>query len=208
MAVRESGQNALDRKDYNRALNDLVEYVQRNPGDTYVRYLLGKAYLGLDRYKDAREQLEIAYTGNLENDDVLDALCEAMYGDRKNDELFNLLKQKTSERGTVRDYMRLADYSRRAGDADATQLALLQAAKLDAGKTAAPHIALADFYASIGNDDDALKRLRMALFIAPLNTMVKERLMQYGKPTGREYGLVPPEMPAPPEFKPTYSPGG
>ncbi len=203
MAVRESGENALVRSDYNRALSDFVEYVQRNPGDTKGRYLLGKAYLGLDRYKDAREQLEIAYTGNLENDDVFDALCEALYGDRKNEELFRLLRQRTTDRGSVKDFIRLADFSQRTGDADGAQQALLYAAKLDAGQTVAPQLALADFYASVGNDADALIRLRMAYYINSSNTIVNERLVQRGQTLGPALALPPPELPAPPVFKPT-----
>src|SRR5205085_7095420 len=97
-AVRESGENAYTRGDYPGAVKDFQEFTDRIPGNSLGHYWLGKTYVALGKPKEGREQLEIAYTSNLEDDRVFDALCDALYNDKKNDELFRLLRQRTTDR--------------------------------------------------------------------------------------------------------------
>jgi tetratricopeptide (TPR) repeat protein len=194
-AVRESGENAYTRGDYDGALKDFQEFTDRKPDNSLGHYWLGKTYVALGKPKEGREQLEIAYTSNLEDDRVFDALCDALYHDKKNDELFRMLKQRTMDRGSPADYARLAKYSQLTGDVDGAQAALLMAAKLDGGRTIGRQIALADFYESVHNDEDAVKRLKMALWLDTANGTVIERLRKHGETGDKSTAIKPVERP-------------
>ena len=194
-AVRESGENAYTRGDYEGALKDFQEFADRKPDNSLGHYWLGKTYVALGKPKEGREQLEIAYTSNLEDDRVFDALCDALYHDKKNDELFRMLKGRTTDRGSPADYARLARFSQLTGDVDGAQAALLTAAKLDNGRTIARQIALADFYESVHNDQEAIKRLKMALWLDTANQTIIDRLKKHGQTGDKSTAIKPVEHP-------------
>lgn len=194
-AVRESGENAYTRGDYQGALRDFQEFTDRIPGNSLGHYWLGKTYVALGEPKKGREQLEIAYTSNLEDDSVFNALCDSLYHDKKNDELFRMLRQRTVDRGSPADFGRLAKYSQLTGDVDGAQAALLTAARLDNGSTIARQLALADFYETVHNDEEAVKRLRMALWLDTSNQTVIDRLKKHGLSGEKSTTIKPAEHP-------------
>jgi hypothetical protein len=79
------------------------------------------------------------------------------------------------------------------GDADGAEHALLTAAKIDGGKTAAPQIALADFYRSIGDKKAEIVRLRNALYLDPKNPEIPKRLRELGEIPGPSLAMPPEE---------------
>lgn len=195
VAIMESGENAMRAKDYELAKSEFADAVNRDPGYPRARYMLGNAYLALNEPAKAREQMEVALAADVDNEDYYSGLCKALYEDKKLDELFRLLRQRASEHGSVSDYMLLAYYSRRSGDADEAHNAYLTAARLDQGRSLAPQLALADFYDSIGNKPEASRRLRMAYFIDSTNPEVNRRLVAFGHRLGPGLALRPLERP-------------
>jgi tetratricopeptide (TPR) repeat protein len=193
--VMESGENAMRAGDYERARLEFSEVVDQDPGDPQARYWLGRALLAQQKPAEAREQMEVALAADMENEDIYAGLCQALYEDGKLDELFRLLRQRTTEHGAVHDYMTLGEYSRKTGDVDEAHNALLTAARLDQGKHIGPQVALADFYESINNEAEASRRLRMAYFIDSSNAKVNERLVKFGHRLGPGLGLKPLERP-------------
>jgi tetratricopeptide (TPR) repeat protein len=193
--VMESGENAMRARDYDKARAEFAEVVDRDPGNPDARYGLGRAYLELGKPAEAREQMEVALAAEVENQDFYAGLCKALYEDKKLDELFRLLRQRTADRGSVSDFMTLGFYSRLTGDADEAHNALLTAARLDQGKSVAPQLALADFYESINNVPEASRRLRMAYYIDSANAEVNRRLVAFGHRLAPGLGLKPLERP-------------
>jgi predicted Zn-dependent protease len=197
VAVRESGERAYAFEQYDQALADFQEYVDRFPGDPVGHYNLGRAYLKVTpaRPVAAREQLLIAYSQRPTNDEYCEALCEAYAAAKQNEELYKLLRSRALDRQQVADYMRLARYARQLGDADEAKQALLTAARIDGGQSADLQLALADFYASVNDKAEAVRRLRMAFFLDPTNTTIQSRMQTMGVVAGPTFALRPDEMP-------------
>ena len=110
------------------------------------------------------------------------------------DELHEVLLARARETQAVEDYLRLGLYDLRAGDADSAERALVTAAKLDAGQTPGPQLALATFYETVGDETLAVRRLRMALYTDIENREAIERLRAKGHIPGPTFALPPIEL--------------
>lgn len=195
LAVRESGERALEEGRYNDAVADFEEYVERLPGDAIGRYNLGRSYLLANPPQPiaAREHLYLAYNQRLNDDDVFEALAQSLKASGKTEELFRLLRQRALDRQRPSDYMRLGRYAEQLGDPDQARQAYLTAARIDQGKTASIQLALADLYAKLGDEERALRRLRMALYLDVNNREIAERIRAYGEIPGPTFALPPEE---------------
>ncbi len=178
---------------YQVAATDYEEYLERKPDEVKVRYELGQTYLALKKPVEARRQLQVAYDIDPTDENVIDALAESYYQAKEYPQLSAFLRRLSSERGTVRDFIRLGDYSGRMGNADESALALKNAAVLDEGKTIDPQVALADFYKLHNDRTNQVRRLRMALFVEPKNKIVMNRLLELGEVPGPSLALRPEE---------------
>lgn len=192
-AIRVSGEHALQHNDTERAFADFREYTERDPGSSYGHLMLGKTYLAKEMPAHAREQFELAYTNDPNNPDVVESLAEAMYQDREYDDLFRFLRQRTTDRNAVTDYLILGKYSRLTGDSDAALTALQTAASMDRGRTVRPQLELAEFYEAVGKPGEAARRARMAYFIQRDDARVKALLTRLRVPINSITGLVPAE---------------
>jgi tetratricopeptide (TPR) repeat protein len=199
--VKRDGDAAYRSGDYAKAQADYGEYVTRKPEAHQLRYDLARAYVADGRARTAIEELTIALDVSPLNDDYLDLQAKAMYEAGERDSLTTLLRRNASERGRVSDFLRLGEYSAKLGNADEAKEALLTAAKIDAGKTVKPQLALADFFGSVGDRTTQTRRLRMAYFIDPANESVVQQLIAMGEQPAPGFGLRPEEFPLP-EFSP------
>lgn len=190
---RAEGDAAMQTHRYGDAAAAYGRYLEISPGSPEVRALNGRALLAAGRPHEAVEQLRIATQQQPDNEAWLDDLCAALLAAQKQDELFALLRTNASQRGRVGDYIRMGVYSQKMGDGDTARTALLTAARIDNGRTAAPHVALYDFYSSIGDQANAMRRLRMAYYVDARSTEVASRIAQSGAITGPTFGLRPTE---------------
>lgn len=197
IAVRESGERAYQFGDYDRAQADFQEYVERKPGDPVGRYNLGRTYLKVNPARPvlAREQLLTAHAQRPNDEEVLETLCESMVGTHQNEELYKLLRARAVDRQQVPDYLRLARYAQRLGDVDEAKQALLTAAKIDGGQSVDLQLAIAEFYDSVHDRQEAVRRLRMAYFLAPDNGRVLDKIHGLGAVPGPTFALKPDELP-------------
>ncbi|MCC6320141.1 MAG: hypothetical protein IT438_01750 [Phycisphaerales bacterium] len=193
LAVRESGDAHYARGEYAQAEADYLEYIDRSPARPEVHQMLGNTYLATGKTGLAREHLLLANTLRLEDDKIFGDTCEALFADKKFDELNRLLKARCVDRGRMQDYMLLAKFAARQGDKDETQRALLTAAKVDGGMRFEPQFELAKLYASIGDKQQAIERGRMAYFCDPQNGEVQALLTELGQIPGPALGVVPTE---------------
>jgi tetratricopeptide (TPR) repeat protein len=191
--VREHGNGAYEEGDYTTAMTDFQEYVDRRPYDARARYDLGRTMMELGLYNDAVKQLAVAHDVNPDRELYAEALAEALFRAGQHDQLFIFLQRMARDRGRVGDYIRLGEYTARAGDPDEAVAALLTAAELDGGTSVEPQFALARFYHNIGDDARALRRARMALWIDPLHDEVRDLVRDLGEVPGPGIALMPEE---------------
>lgn len=191
--VRDQGDKALEREHYTTAQAEFTEVVSRVPTDWRSRVKLATALGHLKQYPAMREQMAVAYDLRPEEPEVLDLYCESMLLAKDNDTLIRFLRDLSVSPGRVDDFIRLGYYAAKVGDVDEAERALLTGAKLDRGQSVEPQMAMASFYANLGDDKRALQRLRMALFLDPENESIKEAIRSYGQIPGPSYAVVPTE---------------
>lgn len=196
LMAESDGAVALKAKDYAKARDDYAYAVDKNPGGLGARMGLGQALIGLDQPQAARTHLETAYTLAPNNDEVVDALAESMLRSGEVDQMLRLLRLRAEEKGRPSDYIRLGKFANRAKDADTAKAALLSAAKIDKGANIEPQLALADFYESVGDKPQALRRLGMALFLKPRDAVIQQRIRALGGVPGPTAEVMPLEASA------------
>jgi Flp pilus assembly protein TadD len=192
--VREEGDKAYRFQRYEQAREEFAEVVERDPTDWEYRAKLGETLLILGRPVQAREQLAVAYDLRPQNAEILEDYARAMLASEDFDTLHQVLLERARETQRVEDYIRLGEYDLRAGDADSAERALITAANIDQGQTPEPQLALATFYETIGDETQAVRRLRMALYTDPENPEANERLRAKGHIPGPTFALPPVEL--------------
>lgn len=193
LAVREAGDAHFARGEYDAAEADYLEYLNRSPGRPEVHQMLGNTYIKMGRPGLGKEHLLIANSLRLEDDQIFADTCAGLYADKKYDELNRLLRARTVDRGRMQDYLLLAKYAMLQGDKDEAQNALLTAAKVDGGMRFEPQLELAKLYASVGDNQRAIERVRMAYFCDPQNGEVNDLAKQLGQIPGPALGIAPTE---------------
>ena len=189
--VRAQGDKAMERHNYEAAQIEYAEVVARQPTDWRTRVKLATVLKELGQYPMMREQMAVAYDLRPEDPAVLDLYCESMLLANDGDTLLRFLRDLSVLPGRVGDFIRLGHYAAQIGDVDEAERALLTAARLDRGHSVEPQMALARFYANLGDDERALERLRMALFLDQGNEEIQEAIRSYGEIPGPSYTVVP-----------------
>jgi tetratricopeptide (TPR) repeat protein len=194
LAIREKGDYEFNRGNYEVARVEYLEYSKLRPGRPDVLHNLGVCALKTGRTDEALHFLRLAYDLEPQNVEYTDNLAEAMYTAGKYDELYELLRDRTKQPGTVNDYLRLGEFAERMGDPDEAENALRTAAKIDRGQSVEPQLALADFYRAMGDTEMETLRLKMALFLAPDHDEINERIRLLGHIPGPTFARAPEEM--------------
>jgi len=189
--IRELGDRAFSRGQYETARVEYKEYVDRKPGEARVQLMYARTLLALKQPAMAVEHASVAFDQLPDDDQAIETKAQALFESGRTDEMYKFLRGMADGRGQVGDFIRLGQYTAKLGDADGADHALKTAAKLDAGKTLAPQMALANFYTSIGDTAAAKRRLRMALYIDPANPEVAKRLRDMGEIPGPSLALPP-----------------
>lgn len=194
--IRADADLAYESKKYEAALADYQSYVDIKPNDPSGQHALGRTYLALQQPKPAREHLQIAYDVVPNNAQYIESYAEALYESKEPESLMTFLTRVAGERGTVDDYLRLGRYAGKIGHADEALVALTTAARLDQGRTLEPQLALADFYRSVNDRPNQVRRLRNAMYLAPGDEGVLQRVRDVGEIPGPSFMLRPEEMSA------------
>lgn len=191
--VKMSGDRAMDRGNHEDALQNYSEWVSRDPANARARLSYARALRAVGRQAHAREQLWVAYSLDLNNQEIFDELTSTLMASGDHEQLVELLRQRTIDRGQFEDYQRLSRYLLRLGDPDEAERALLVGARVDGGRNIEPQLALADFYSTIGDRPNELLRLRMAHHLDPQNQVIARRIRSLGEIPGPTFTLVPAE---------------
>jgi len=191
--VRQAADRSYARGDFGAAFVDYKEYADRDPSNALVRWNLGRSLLKLGRADEAAENLHVAVDLDPFREEYRQTLAEALVRAGRADELYALLRPRARESGRWQDYLELGTFAQRLGDADEARQALLMAAKLDHGQHVEPQLALAEFYDSAGDREQAMERYRMVLYLDPDNAAADQALRQMGKIPGPSLALEPEE---------------
>lgn len=193
--VRADADLAYEAQQYEAALADYQKYVEIKPNEPDAQHALGRTYLALKQPKPAREHLQIAYDVVPGNDEYIESYAQALYESNEPESLMTFLSRVANERGDVSDYLRLGRYAGKIGHADEALQALITAARLDQGKSLEPQLALADFYRSVNDRPNQVRRLRNCLYLAPGDEGVIQRIRDVGEIPGPSFMQRPEEMP-------------
>ncbi|MGP1273668.1 MAG: tetratricopeptide repeat protein [Phycisphaerales bacterium] len=194
IALEEQAHRASERQQYDTAAAKYRQALEQSPGRVHSRVGLGKTLLKMDQPREARRNLELALAARPDDAEILDLLAESMVRSGDNEAMYRLLRGRAEQRNAVADWMRLGKFAAQAGDADVAENALMTAATLDRGQNPEPQIALADFYESIGAEEQALRRLRMALYLEPGDLALQDRIRAMGETPGPTFALQPVEQ--------------
>lgn len=195
-AYREQGDIRLEAGQYPAAIENYETYLEQRPGDDTARYNLAKAYMASGEPAKAASNLRIIHTQVPGNAQYTELLAESLLDSGRKDELYRLLKSEAMDQQTMSDWLRLGQYALRQGDKDTALVALLASAKVDGGRSWEPHVALYDYYRSMGQKAEAIRRIRMAAWVAPMNAEVQKRVKESGELTGPTFALRPDEWDA------------
>jgi len=191
--VIESGDRALENRDYALAATEYREAVSRRPGEIEGRRGLAEALLALGRPAEAREQAEMVYSARPNDHEAIDLLARTMLRSGDAAGMETLVRGRANETGRAEDWHLLGQLLAEAGDADAAEVALTTAAKVDRGQSLRYQKALADFYLNLGDNAQALTRYRMALFIDPADVETRAAIRALGQIPGPTMALTPSE---------------
>lgn len=213
-AARLNGYEAYQGGDYETARQYFTDCLDRQPTDWKSHYYLAK--IAMERRGDAafaQRHLELAHTiresmpdtqlsarpGSAETGvpypsrgQIADALAQAMHMQGKHPQMVGFLRQEIDQHGTVRDYLRLARYLRKAGDHDGARTAYRNAIKIAPPDDAEPYLRLAEFYDQLGAKERARRQLRIAYGIDPDQPGLEQALRQHNL-TPRPSIALPPE---------------
>jgi tetratricopeptide (TPR) repeat protein len=167
--------------------------VEANPGSWGAQYAYGRAMVCLGDLKEGRRALEVAVARNPNDLDVVFALADCM--ERQNDipQIYLLLRNTGAELRSPEAYCRLAAIAEKTNDLDSAKQALESAIEFDQGydiaKSTEPYWRMAMLQEKLGNEEEAVRRLRQAYGINPEDPRVREALQQRGQILGPTLGL-------------------
>ncbi len=190
----ERGNIALEDGDYEHAESQFTLALDNRGGSTDARMGLARTQLKLGQPAHAREQMEMVYSVHPQDPKVLDLLAETMIASGDVAGMQSLLVSNAQLSNHPQDWLRLGRHLMTAGDLDEAKQAMFMAARLDHGQSAVYQVALAEFFASIGDHASSKERYRMALYAEPMNETVKDALRQMGEIPGPTLAIPPAEI--------------
>jgi len=163
--------------------------LDRYPGDPEANIGFGRSMLELDRVAEARAALELAAVAKPADFEVCRLLAEAMFEDRDTVRLYQLLRDQAIEHRREEAWLLMAEYALALDDPDTAQSAITAALEVSDGSSPEPYLAAARFAERIGDQEEAVRRLRQAYGIAPQDRRVISRLEEYGEVPGPTIAL-------------------
>ena len=157
--LRQRGFVALHQGNQAKAFDAFSLAVRQDPTDWRAQYQVGKLLLAQGRPLDA--ELTLGKALSLRPDDpetsgIIDCLAEAIYQQKRYDDLHALLADAAREFGNSADYLRQGEYLMRMGQIDDVRVAYLKAVQFADAGDAGPCIALAEFYERVGDSVKAI----------------------------------------------------
>jgi tetratricopeptide (TPR) repeat protein len=188
-----SGDRAMANAQYDFAIEEYGYVLMQRPGKIDAQISLGKALLAGEYPERARDHLEAAYNIRPENDKFVELLAVSMLLQGDLQAMTDLLRDHSEQFPSVRAHLITGKLMEKAGDLDRAERSLQTAANIDGGQSVQPQLALADFHRRLGDDEAAMDRYRMALFVDPNNEAASDAIRAYGEIPGPTLAIPPAE---------------
>ncbi|WP_432797335.1 tetratricopeptide repeat protein [Poriferisphaera sp. WC338] len=195
--LREDGRMATYHRDYDLAAEKYGLAAEREPDDFMAQYELGKTYLLLGRPVSAQMSFEKGLAVKPDDKEwtpkFIDGIAESFYQQKRYEQLASYLKDKAEYYGRPRDYIRQGKYLAMIGSPDEAVLAYKKAAHFSSKGDASAYVAIAEFYESIQDLENARIALRYAYFVDADYPGLDDDFRKLGMIPGPTMRLEPPK---------------
>ncbi len=191
----ELGQTYLHHEQWQKAADVVAPVVEAAPGNWRAQLVFGQAQAALGNLPAAKSALERAYDADPRNEEAIYALAGVLFRQENPTALFGLLRSAGQQLHSAGAYVKLAEYAMRLNDLDSAKAAIQVAIEVDDGfsrpRTDTPYYAAAVLERRAGSKDTAIRRLRQAYGINPLDERVLHALRELGVEIGPNTALPP-----------------
>lgn len=182
---------AEDEGDWRKAYDLWNEYVEQRPQSALAEFRLGQAEMQLGYVRDAVSHMRIAHDLQPGNIEYIEGLAEALVAAGDTEALMTLLRQTAEEGPDGSGYIRMGRYAQEAGLYDEAREAFELAIVNERGESVEPYLEMASFYRAIGDTDQEVHYLRMALWFDRTDANIKARLTELGMIPGPSLAIQP-----------------
>jgi tetratricopeptide (TPR) repeat protein len=185
------GDHELEWGRYDTAAEFYGRILEREPGNPDALEGYGRCMLELGEIEKAVEAFTGAVARRPGDRTLLILLAEASFETGQIDEAFDLVRTWAIDNTDAKAWLVLADFAVRSNDPDTARDALLRAIEIDPAGGPEAYVASAELERSLGDNTEALRRLRQAYGLAPDDPSIADRLRAYGEVPGPTLVLPP-----------------
>ena len=187
----EKGDHALYYGNDQEAADYFQQVLDREPGNGHALRQYGECMLAIGEPVKAVNAFSTAALASPEDADLVYLLAKAEVESGSYDRAFDLLRIRAIDNADSTAWMLLAEYALQLDDPDTAETAIRRAIELIGDTSPRPYLLAADLQERLGNEQEALRRLRQAYGRASANPEVDRRLREYGELPGPSISLPP-----------------
>jgi tetratricopeptide (TPR) repeat protein len=185
------GEHAYRYGRYEEAAGDFRQVLDRYPGDVQANVGFARTQIALGNLDAARSALETAAASKPEDFEISLLLAEVLFKQRDTTRLYQLLRDRAVEQGRVDAWIVMARYALELDDPDTAQTAVVAALEISDNTSPEPYLLAAELAERVGDQKEALRRIRQAYGLAPNDPRIDAMLREYGEVPGPTIALPP-----------------
>jgi tetratricopeptide (TPR) repeat protein len=185
------GEHAYRYGHYEEAAGDFRQVLDRYPGDVQANVGFARTQIALGNLDAARSALETAAASKPEDFEISLLLAEVLFKQRDTTRLYQLLRDRAVEQGRVDAWIVMARYALELDDPDTAQTAVVAALEISDNTSPEPYLLAAELAERVGDQKEALRRIRQAYGLAPNDPRIDAMLREYGEVPGPTIALPP-----------------
>lgn len=189
----EKGDHALEYGKYQQAAEFYSAVLEREPGNEHALEEYGRCMLKMGEPAKAANAFSTVALANPENAELVYLLAQAEVESGNYDRAFELLRLRATDNQDSVAWMLLAEYALQLDDPDTAENAINRAIAMVGDSSPRPYLLAADLAERLGNEQEALRRLRQAYGMATQDPEIDRRLREYGELPGPSITLAPGE---------------
>ncbi len=176
---------------YEEAAGDFRQVLDRYPGDVQANIGYARTQIALGNLDAARSALETAAASKPEDFQISLLLAEVLFKQGDTTRLYQLLRDRAIEQRRPEAWIVMARYSLELDDPDTAQAAVVSALEISDDSSPEPYLLAAELAERVGDQKEALRRLRQAYGLAPNDPRIEAMLREYGEVPGPTIALPP-----------------
>lgn len=185
------GDHAYRYGRYEEAAGDFQQVLDRYPGDVQANVGYARTQIALGNLDAARTALETAAASKPEDFEISLLLAEVLFRQQDTTRLYQLLRDRAVEQGRADAWIVMARYALELDDPDTAQMAVTSALEISDDTSPEPYLLAAELAERVGDQKEALRRLRQAYGLAPNDPRIEAMLREYGEVPGPTIALPP-----------------